>query len=202
MASQITNNSNFCSTACWGYWLFVRGWRWISIIKGQQYGQPSQVMPSSRWSYLSSYPGYFREPHWFSMWPPGISRVTLTGIDDNVAPYTIILPTDDILNYFEETLELLSFSSQIRWRHQMETFSTFLVLREGNPPVTSTFSSQCQWRGALMFSLICAWTNNGANNRNAGDLRRHGAHNDVTVMKSAQVVAIESQWRLWHAQLK
>ena len=122
MASQITDNSNFCSTACWGYWLFVRGWRWISIIKGEQYGQPSQVMPSSRWSYLSSYPGYFREPHWFSMWPPGISRVTLTGIDDNVAPYTIILPTDNILNYFEETLELLSFSSQIRWRHQMETF--------------------------------------------------------------------------------
>ena len=39
-----------------------------------------------------------------------------------------------------------------------------------------------QWRGALMFSSICAWTNGWANNRDAGDLRRHCAHYDVTVM--------------------
>ena len=39
-----------------------------------------------------------------------------------------------------------------------------------------------QWRGALMFSLICAWINGWVNNREAGDLRRHRAHYDVTVM--------------------
>ena len=39
-----------------------------------------------------------------------------------------------------------------------------------------------QWRGALIFSLICAWTNEWVNNRDAGDLRRHRAHYDVTVM--------------------
>ena len=39
-----------------------------------------------------------------------------------------------------------------------------------------------QWRGDLMFSLICAWTNGWVNNGNAGDLRRHRAHYDVTVM--------------------
>ena len=33
-----------------------------------------------------------------------------------------------------------------------------------------------------MFSLICAWTNDWANNRNAGDLRRHRTHYDVTVV--------------------
>ena len=32
------------------------------------------------------------------------------------------------------------------------------------------------------FSLICAWTNNNANNRDTGDLRRYCAHYDVTVM--------------------
>ena len=37
---------------------------------------------------------------------------------------------------------------------------------------------------ALMISLICAWTNGSVNNRDAGDLRRHGAHYDVTVMLS------------------
>ena len=39
-----------------------------------------------------------------------------------------------------------------------------------------------QWRRALMFSLICAWMNGWVNNRVAGDLRRHRAHNDVIVM--------------------
>ena len=39
-----------------------------------------------------------------------------------------------------------------------------------------------QWRGALMFSLICAWTNGWVNNRDAGDSRRCRAHYDVTVM--------------------
>ena len=39
-----------------------------------------------------------------------------------------------------------------------------------------------QWRGVLMFSLICAWTNARVHNRDAGDLRHHRAHYDVAVM--------------------
>ena len=39
-----------------------------------------------------------------------------------------------------------------------------------------------QWRGALIFSLICTWTNGYVNNRDAGELRRHRAHYDVIVM--------------------
>ena len=39
-----------------------------------------------------------------------------------------------------------------------------------------------QWRGALMFSLICVWITCWTNNRGAGDLRRHRAHYDVTLM--------------------
>ena len=46
----------------------------------------------------------------------------------------------------------------------METFSMLLEL----------------W--ALMFSLICAWTNRWVNNRDAGDLRRYYAHCDITVI--------------------
>ena len=34
-----------------------------------------------------------------------------------------------------------------------------------------------------MFSLTCAWTNSSTNNGNAGDLRRHRAHYDVTLMR-------------------
>ena len=39
-----------------------------------------------------------------------------------------------------------------------------------------------QWRGALMFSLISVSTNGWANNRDAGDLRSHHAHYNITVM--------------------
>ena len=43
-----------------------------------------------------------------------------------------------------------------------------------------------QWRGGLMLSLISAWINGWVNNREAGDLRRHRAHYDVTVMDKRQ----------------
>ena len=39
-----------------------------------------------------------------------------------------------------------------------------------------------EWLGALMFSLICAWTNGWANNRDAGDFRYHCAHYKITVI--------------------
>ena len=39
-----------------------------------------------------------------------------------------------------------------------------------------------QWRGASMFSLICAWINSWFNNRECGDLRSNRAHYDVTEM--------------------
>ena len=69
-----------------------------------------------------------------------------------------------------------------RWRHQVETFSALLALCAGNATVTGEFPTQNQWRGALVFSLICAWINPWINNREAGDLRRHRAHYYVIVM--------------------
>ena len=60
-------------------------------------------------------------------------------------------------------------------------------------------------RGALMFSLISAWLEGWINNREAGHLRRHRAHYDVTVMSLRKVLILTSfaypsptnlQW--WH----
>ena len=39
----------------------------------------------------------------------------------------------------------------------------------------------------LMFSLICALINDWVNNGEAGELRRHRAHYDVTIMEQSQV---------------
>ena len=68
------------------------------------------------------------------------------------------------------------------WRRQMETVSALLSLCAGIHQSRMESPYQGQWRRALMFSLICAWINSWANNRNALDLRRHRAHYDVTVM--------------------
>ena len=66
----------------------------------------------------------------------------------------------------------------IKWKH----FPRYWPFARGihRSPVNS--SNKSQWRGALMYSLICAWINAWVNNREAGDLRRYRAHYDVTVM--------------------
>ena len=73
------------------------------------------------------------------------------------------------------------------WRHQMETFPRYWPFMRGihRSPVNS--SDKGQWYGALMFSLICVWTNGWVNNRGAGDLRRYRDHYDVIVMYSFMV---------------
>ena len=74
------------------------------------------------------------------------------------------------------------------WWREMETFSTLLALCEGNPPATIhrppvDSHHKDQRRGDSVFSLIGARTNGQANSQDTGDLRLHGAHCDVTVMK-------------------
>ena len=78
------------------------------------------------------------------------------------------------------------------WCHQMDTFSVHDVIKwkhclgywpfvQGiHSPVISPHKGQ--WRGALMFSLICTWINVWVNNEDASDLRRHCAHHGITVM--------------------
>ena len=50
-----------------------------------------------------------------------------------------------------------------------------------------------QWGGALLFCLICAWINGWVNNNKAGNLRRHHAHYDVTVMNTQCLKHITTQ---------
>ena len=68
----------------------------------------------------------------------------------------------------------------------METFPRYWPFVRGilRSPVNSPHKGQ--WRGALMFSLICVWINGWVNNLEAGDLRRCRAHYDVIVMEWAK----------------
>ena len=64
----------------------------------------------------------------------------------------------------------------IKWKH-FPRYCPF-VWGMHRSPVHSPHKGQ--WRGALMFSLICSWTNVWVSNRDAGDLRFHRAHYKIT----------------------
>ena len=66
----------------------------------------------------------------------------------------------------------------IKWKHFPRYWSFVRGIHRS--PVNSPHKGQ--WRGALMFSLICTRINGWVNNGEAGDLRRRRAHYDVTVM--------------------
>ena len=125
-----------------------------------------------------------------STWAFGVGMVRHTGLLPALTVWSLSTPTNDV--YFDTTLAL-QLTRMIRslwlpamswWRHQTETFSALLALCGENPLVTGGFPHKGQLRGALMFSLICAWTNGRANNRDAGDLRHHCAHYEVTAIVS------------------
>ena len=73
----------------------------------------------------------------------------------------------------------------IKWKHFPRCWP--FVRRIHRSPVNSTHKSQ--WRGALVFSLICIWINGSVNYREAGDLRRYRAHYDVIVMEGVKSVS-------------
>ena len=66
----------------------------------------------------------------------------------------------------------------IKWKHLKRYWPFVRWIHRS--PVNSPHKGQ--WRGALLFSLICTRINGWVNNDEAGDLRRHSAHYDVTVI--------------------
>ena len=85
----------------------------------------------------------------------------------------------------------ISHDDVIKWKHFPRNLPCVRGIHRS--PVNSPH--KVQWRGALMFSLICIWVNNWVNNREAGDLRPHRAHYDVTVMDAAETPTnCQSDW--------
>ena len=60
--------------------------------------------------------------------------------------------------------------------------SALLAICVGNSLVPGEFPHKGQWREDSMLSLMCVWINGWINTSEAGDLRRHRAQYDVSVM--------------------
>ena len=79
---------------------------------------------------------------------------------------------------FRYNFLFISYDDVIKWKH----FPRYWPSVRGIHRLPADSPHKGQWDGALIFSLICAWRNDWANNRDVGILRRHRAHYDVTVM--------------------
>ena len=107
--------------------------------------------------------------------------------------YAASLPWSDLINVLCSrdpwTLggrQAWSITVTILGRHNhVMTSSNENIFRVTGPLCREfTGTHKGQWRGALMFSLICAWTNGWVNTWDTGDLRRHSTHYDITLMSA------------------
>ena len=95
---------------------------------------------------------------------------------------------DQANSWIHTERDLWHYDDVIKWKH----FPRYWPFVRGIHRWPRRSPHKGQWRGALMFSLICAWINGWVNNREAGDLRRHRAYYDVSVMQYG--VADELIW--------
>ena len=92
------------------------------------------------------------------------------------------LTTSIISSAFSNDRLVTSINSELMWPLIMtssnENISALLALCEGNSPVTGEFPSQRPVTQSFDVFFDLCWEKD----RDAGDLRRHRAHYDVTVM--------------------
>ena len=151
-------------------------------------------------------PALFFEQHWnsvlmyncrvryrylFYVWPYDeyIHTKTLTSVYITARQF-------ELQRFNEIAIWLCWLTWLIKWKYFPRNW--LFVRGIHRSPVDSPHKGQ--WRGALMFSLICAWMNVWASNRDAGDLRRHRANYDVTIMGVYCFVNWWCQWQFWRSK--
>ena len=80
----------------------------------------------------------------------------------------------------------------VKWKH----FPRYWPFVRGIHRSPVNFPHKGQWRGALMFSLICARINGWVNNREAGDLRQHMkniCYNEMSPIRRKLVIDVALQ---------
>ena len=121
------------------------------------------------------------------------SKLRVTGLCVGNSPWPVNSPHFQLELDFEGHKSFMksclcciygSHDDVIKWKHFLRYWPFVRGIHQS--PVNSPHKGQ--WRRALMFSFFCLQTNGWANNREAGDLRRHRAHYEVIVM---------IQWEIW-----
>ena len=106
--------------------------------------------------------------------------------DNMVFASSVDSPHDrPLMPNFDVRVACIVHGDVIKWKHFPRYWPFVQAIHRW--PANSPHKGQCC--ATLMFSMICAWTNDWVNNRDAGDLRPHRAYY-VTVM--------ETHWRFWN----
>ena len=84
----------------------------------------------------------------------------------------------------------------IKWKHFQHYWPFVKGIHQS--PVDSRHKGQ--WRRALVFSLMWAWTSASTNTWDAGDLRSHCTHCDVNVMPLLELVLKKFYDAIWYDQ--
>ena len=113
--------------------------------------------------------------HWLAKLTLGVWKYTTIG---NTSLCAILL----FAARMADTIMTSQHDDAIKWKHFPRNWPFVRGIHRS--PVNSPHKGQ--WRGALMFSLICARINGWVNNGEAGDLRRYRAHYGVTVVSKRQ----------------
>ena len=92
--------------------------------------------------------------------------------------------------YIFVSCALIYHDDVIKWKH----FPRYWPFVRGIHRWPANSPHKGQWRGALMFSLICARINRWINHREADDLSSDRAHYDVIVME-------KQTWKMSHRPL-
>ena len=147
-------------------------------------------LPKQSWGWWSETPS---RPLWRHCNEP-VEYIALLGsvLDHQQAQYCpesyflflVYLPFSDSISPLVDRIKSFMMTS---WNGNIFRVTGYLCGRGiHRSPVNSPHKGQ--WRGALIFSLICAWINGWVNNGEAGDLRRHRAHYDVIVMHNGLII--------------
>ena len=173
-------------------WFPPSQWRHISVTASQITGDSIVCLEKSTLCIAGSLKGEFTDDQWIPS--QRASKADMVSISWRpLSCFTGARVLIRLSKYQRITSEISVRDDVIKWKHFPRYWPLVRrIHRSVNPP------HKGQWRGALMFSLICAWINRWVNNREAGDLRRHRAHYDVTVM--GQIAWIH--WKLEHNQNK
>ena len=145
---------------------------------------------------------------WFEMWQHSDDIIVVLCHDNGSRMKNIITSIQGYLLGFRHLIHeklaiqycssLLLHDDIIKWKH----FPCNWPFVRGIHLVPVNSPHKGQWRGALMFSLICVWINGWVNNHEAGDLRRHCGHYDVNVMWKWPVAEYaRSHWLIQHCYI-
>ena len=119
--------------------------------------------------------------HWFGSTLIQAMACFLAAPSHYLNQYWLIIkgvPWNSPMSSFKASTHEPIHDDVIKWKH----FPRYWPFVRGIHRSSVNSLHKGQWRGALMFSLICTRINCWVNDGEAGDFRRHHAHYDVTVM--------------------